>query len=95
MTLEGWPDVARAATDVEPWVWPRRRKFKEVQSISHVPPPPAFQPFRRQDCLRGFLAYHHVLHHEYDRICAILRLDRKGLPWNTALMLCPNAHDEI
>ncbi|CAE7208157.1 CACNA1B [Symbiodinium pilosum] len=21
MTLEGWPDVARAATDVEPWVW--------------------------------------------------------------------------
>ena len=22
MTLEGWPDVARAATNVEPWVWP-------------------------------------------------------------------------
>ncbi|OLP96515.1 Sodium channel protein 60E [Symbiodinium microadriaticum] len=21
MTLEGWPDAARAATDVEPWVW--------------------------------------------------------------------------
>ena len=93
MTLEGWPDVARAATDVEPWVWPPGTAvLKALQELStgcsmkrgcfslelaadrvrckaSASHQTSHKHLRREDCICGFLAHHHILHHEHDRVC--------------------------